>query len=144
MANTIELEFADGLYKFALPLARIEELQRKTGVGIGELFGRVMAGCIRVQDDVILAPSAAKFHVIDLVETIRQGLIGGNHGVVNEAEIAVSATVANRLIDGYVLTAPLTDSWSIAASVLGACIVGYEPEDKKKDDSETKAKVTAA
>lgn len=134
MQNKIDLDFADGTYTFALPLARIDELQRKCGgVGIGAIFARVLKGCIRVGDDVVLAPAAAEFHAVDLVETIRQGLIGGNHGVVNDQEITVSPALAGKLIDNYVMTAPLSDSWSLAASILGACIVGYEPPvDKKK------------
>lgn len=132
MQNTIDLDFADGLYTFALPLARIDELQRKTGIGIGALFARVLKGCIRVGDDVVMAPHVAEFHAMDLIETIRQGLIGGNHGVVDGQEITVSPALANRLIESYVATRPLSDSWSLAASVLGAVIVGYEPPENKK------------
>lgn len=134
MQNKIDLDFADGVYTFALPLARIDELQRKTGVGIGALFARVLKGCVRVGDEIVLAPAAAEFHAVDLVETIRQGLIGGNHGVVNDQEITVSPALAGKLIENYVSDRPLSDSWAAAASILGACIVGYDPPaDKKKE-----------
>jgi hypothetical protein len=135
MQNRIELDFADGSYLFALPLTRIEELQRKTGVGIGALFARVLKGCVRVGDEVILAPTHAEFFALDLVETIRQGLIGGGTGVVNGEEIKVTPALAEQLIRNYVLDRPLNESWAIASSVLGACIVGYEPADKKKAES---------
>lgn len=128
--NTIDLSFADGEYTFALPLPRIDELQRKTGVGIGALFARVLKGCLQVGGEVILAPGGAEFYATDLVETIRQGLIGGGKGVVNGEEVAVTPTLASKLIENYVLDRPLSDSWSIAASILGACIVGYDPPKK--------------
>ena len=43
--STIELNFGDGAYTFALPLPQIAELQRKCDIGIGGLFGRVTKGC---------------------------------------------------------------------------------------------------
>jgi hypothetical protein len=130
MANSIELEFGDGTYLFALPLAQISELQRKCGIGIGGLFNRVLKGCNRLGDDIILAPGQAEFYALDLIETIRHALIGGGKGTVNGEEVKVTPIMASRLIDAYVLTRPLSDSWSIAASVLGACIVGYTPPKK--------------
>ena len=142
MQNSIDLSFGDGLYTFALPVPQIEELQRKTSTGIGRLFARVLKGCTRIGEDVVLAPHAGEFYVLDLVETLRHGLIGGNHGVVNGTEIQVSPTLADRLIVAYVLTRPLADSWSLAASVLIATVVGYEPQDKKKDGSDPKPKRT--
>lgn len=128
--NSIELEFADGLYTFALPAPRMDELQTKCGIGIGGLFARVLKGCARIGDDIVLAPGEAEFYRVDIVETIRQGLIGGNQGIVDEAEIKVSPALANRLVDNYVLNRPLADSWSLAASILGAVIVGYDPPKK--------------
>lgn len=146
--NSIELKFADGTYLFALPLAQINELQRKTGTGIGGLFARVLKGCSRLGSEIVLAPGQAEFYALDLIETIRQGLIGGNRGTVNGEEIKVTPPLAEQLIQGYVLSRPLSDSWSIAASVLGACIVGYDPPKKDRPADERasgkKAKKTAA
>ncbi len=150
MQNKIDIVFADGLYTFALPLARINELERKvaagtgTPAGIGSIFARVLKGCARVGDDMVQAPALAEFYAIDLIETIRQGLIGGNHGVVNEQDITVSPALADRLITSYVMERPLTESWATAASVLATCIVGYEPPaDKKKAEPPAKTKATA-
>lgn len=140
MPNTIDLDFADGCYTFALPLARIDELQRKTGVGIGALFARVIKGCHQVSGEIIMAPATAEFYALDLIETLRQGLIGGNHGLVNEAEITVSPALAEQLIKNYVLDRPLSDAWSLAASILGAVIVGYDPPKKDEPVSKRRAK----
>lgn len=132
--NSIDLYFADGSYDFALPAPRIDELQKKTGVGIGGLFNRILKGVIRhpVTGQTVLDPSQAQFYYADIVETIRQGLIGGGRGEVNGAEVKVTPLLAEQLIRNYVLDRPLTDSWSMAASILGACISGYDPP--KKDE----------
>lgn len=132
MLNKIDLLFADGSYTFALPLPRIDELQRKTGVGIGGLFARVLKGCVPVGNDIVLAPGSAEFYAVDLTETIRQGLIGGNHGLVDGNEIEVSPVLANKLVDNYVLDRPMVEIWNIAAAILGAVVMGYDPP--KKDE----------
>jgi hypothetical protein len=134
--NRIDLEFADGSYTFALPLPQIDELQRKCGAasgqpsGIGKIFGRLLAGCIQLEGDVKIVPSLGEFYVMDIVETLRQGLIGGGIGEVDGGEVKVTPAIANRLIENYVLTRPLVDSWSMAVSILGACVMGYDPPKK--------------
>jgi hypothetical protein len=131
-ANTIDLEFGDGQYTFALPLAQIAELQRKTGIGIGGLYARTIKGVQVAGGKVVLIPGAAEFYALDLIETIRHGLIGGGKGVVNGEEIEVTPIIANRLVDAYVLGRPLKFAWDVAATVLGTCIVGCDPP--KKDE----------
>lgn len=139
MESSIDLNFADGVYTFALPVPHIEEVQRKCGAGIGTVFARVLKGCERVGDEIVLAPGHAEFYVRDIVETIRHGLIGGGKGMVNDAEVPVNPSLANKLIDTYVATQPLSASWSIAASILAACIVGYDPPKKDGPPSEAAA-----
>lgn len=136
MQNSIDLKFADGEYTFALPLAQISELQRKTGVGIGGLLQRVMKGCAVVEGEIFGNPMLAEFYAVDLVETIRQGLIGGNHGVVNGEEIKVPPLLANKLLEAYVLAQPLSESWNVAAAVLGAVVIGYDPPKKDQPAAE--------
>jgi hypothetical protein len=132
MSATIDLEFGDGQYTFALPLVQIVELQRKAGIGIGGLYARVTKGSQVVDGKVYLVPGAAEFYALDLIETIRHGLIGGGKGVVNGDEIKVTPIIANRLVDTYVLGHPLKHAWDIAATILGTCILGFEPP--KKDE----------
>lgn len=130
MQNHIDLDFADGLYTFALPAPRLAELQTKTGIGIGGLFARVLKGCARIGNEVVLVPDQAEFYAVDLIETIRQGLIGGGKGIVSGEEVKVTPALADRLIQNYVADRPLSDSWSLSASILGACVVGYDPPKK--------------
>lgn len=139
--NTIEIEFADGSYTFALPLPRIHELEAKTSIGIGGLYSRMVKGVMEVGNKVFMDPAQADFHASDIIETIRQGLIGGGKGVVNEAEVQVTATVANRLIVNYVLTEPLYQHWSLAVAILGVCVKGYDPP-KKAEPAEERAEET--
>lgn len=127
MANFIDLDFADGEYRFALPLAQIDELQRKCGAGIGAIFARTIKGAHRVGDELILAPGQAEFYALDIIETVRQGLIGGKMGTVDGKTVDVTPPLAKRLVDNYVLGQPLSHAWELAVAILGAVIVGYEP-----------------
>jgi hypothetical protein len=144
--NTIDLEFADGSYTFALPLERIDELQRKTGVGIGALFGRVTKGAQSRGGDVYLVPGQAEFYALDLIETVRQGLIGGKKGVVDSKEVEVTPIIARRLVDNYLLNQPLTAAWELAVAILGACVMGYDPpgEAPPPGEAATESETTTA
>lgn len=137
--NEIDLEFADGEYVFGLPAPRIEELQRKTGIGIGGLFARLLKGVVKdpITKITYVNPALADFYYADIVDTLRQGLIGGGRGTVNGSPVTVTPLLAEQLIRGYVLDRPLADSWSLAVSVLGACVSGYDPPKKGEPVQET-------
>lgn len=136
MQTHIDLAFADGTYTFALGLAQIHELQTKCKIGIGGLYARVLQG--RLTEDVTIGhPAYAAYHLEDLVETVRQGLIGGGVGMADGKEVKVGALRANELVERYLLPMPLTEQWELAAAILFAKIEGYTPpvvagEDKKK------------
>lgn len=131
MQTHIDLLFADGTYRFALLLDNIRELQMKTGIGIGGLYARVLQG--RVPEDVAVGhPAYAAYRIEDLIETVRQGLIGGAMGWVDGQEIKVGPLRANELVERYLLPMPLMEQWNLAAAVLHAKIDGYEPPVKKK------------
>lgn len=150
MRTHVDLKFADGEYRFALGLKQIHELQTKCGIGIGGLYARVLQG--RVPDDPEVGhPLYGAYHVDDLVETIRQGLIGGGEGRVNGEPVTVTAARANELVDRYVLGdgVALSELWGLAAAILYAKIEGYGPavdeaEDKKKDETESEPTATTA
>lgn len=127
MANTIDLDFANGEYHFALPLVRINEMQVTCGDGIGAIYARVLKGVHQLGDDILLNPSEAAWRVLDIIEPIRQGLIGGGRGIVDGVEIKVTDDVMKRLMANYVYNRPLNDAWSLAISILGATIQGYDP-----------------
>lgn len=129
MATFIDIDFADGNYRFALPILQIEELQRKCGAGIGEIYNRVLGGAYVQDGQILLSPGEARFYVLDIIETVRHGLIGGKQGSVNEQPVEVTPPDATRLINAYLKDQPLIKAWEIAFSVLAATMVGYEPKD---------------
>lgn len=43
-------------------------------------------------DEIVLAPAQAEFYALDIIEIIRQGLIGGGRGTVDGVEVKVRGT----------------------------------------------------
>lgn len=141
--NFIDLEFADGEYRFALGLAQIDELQTKCGAGIGEIHGRIIRGAARGPNgSVVLHPASAGFRVEDLFETIRLGLIGGNSGEVDGKTIEVDPRLALRLMKNYCYNRPLVEAWQLAASIMLAVISGFTPPEDQAGNGEAAAQET--
>lgn len=128
--NQVELEFADGTFLFALKLPQLDELQEKAGAGIGAIFGRLLRGRYELKDGTPFGnPEEAIWHVRDITETIRLGLIGGGKGLVDEKEVEVSPPLAKQLVDRYVVSRPLKEGWAVALAVLTAAVQGYSPDE---------------
>lgn len=87
--------FGDGVKTFTLTDPMIEELQRKTDLGIGALFLRM---------------TTSQFRVADIVEIIRLGLIGGG----------TSPADAQRLVDTYGKDRPFDETFPLALDILDA------------------------
>lgn len=142
MQTHIDLAFADGEYRFALGLAQLHELQTKCKVGVGGLYARLLQG--RVADDVNVGhPAFGAYYVDDLVETVRQGLIGGGEGIVDGQPVKVSAMRANELIERYLLAMPLVEQWNLAAAILYAKVEGFVPDDAKPPVDKKKVNPTS-
>lgn len=138
----IDLQFADGTYRFALGLEQIGELQDKCKIGIGALYARVLQG--RMADDVTVGhPAYAAYHLDDVRETVRQGLIGGALAWIDGAEVKVGAMRANDLLVRYLDPLPLVEQWNLAASILHAKIDGYDGPEVVKKKAPRKRKPTA-
>ncbi len=103
--TSIDLPFADGIYTFRLGLAQIAELQAKCGIGIGGLYARLLRGRYVVDTVSLGLTTEAEFHLDDVIEPIRQGLIGGRRGEVDGAAIEVTSIVASRLVAVLVVPA---------------------------------------
>lgn len=133
-ATSIDLPFADGIYSFRLGLAQINELQAKCGIGIGGLYARLLRGRYEVDELAVGLASEADFHLADVVEPIRQGLIGGRRGEVDGQPVEVSSIAAARLVEHYVcgrdgaLRVPLREAWNLAVAIVAALIEGYPPK----------------
>lgn len=144
MRTDIDLDFGDGRYLFRLTLSGIDELQRKTGAGLGELFARILAGrylnpMSDSQDRTFGMPLEGKWKVADLIDTIRLALVGGGYGYVNEDKVEVDPIRAAQLINTYVFPArPLSEAWNLATAILTAVIEGVESDEhsvKKNSES---------
>lgn len=129
--EAIELAFADGNYRFKLKLTGINEIQNKCGVGIGAVWSRLASSRLNPMGVDAGVPDEAKFTIADIVEPIRQGLIGGGEGEVDGEPVKVTGLVANRLIENYVFDRPLQESWSLAYAIVGALVEGFDPPKKK-------------
>lgn len=145
--NHIELHFGDGDYLFRLNLAGINAIQDKCGSGIGAVWQRLAASRFNyVKDDGervgFGVAEAAAFKIEDIIEPIRQGLIGGGMGTVDGSAVTVTPLLANKLVQTYVIDRPLSEAWSVAFAVMSALIEGYDPPKKKEPRKPRAAKVT--
>lgn len=125
MQRDLTLDWADGSYNFKLPWAACAEIERKSSAGIQLIYERVMVG---------------QAHLADVAEIIRQGLLGGSGGTVDEVQVECKPHVVSALLDRYVTGAearPFTESWSLAKAVLHAFMVGYEPAGDVKKKPQT-------
>lgn len=104
----VDLDFGDGSYRFRLAMGELEELQEVTGAGPYHCLRRLLAG---------------DWHVQDVRDTLRLGLIGGG----------VSANEALKLTRRYVEERP---DWirnaTLAIAVLSAALAGAPEEEPSK------------
>ena len=107
VAAEVVLKWADGDYLFRLPIRELCELERRCGAGVGEITARVFGG---------------RPYVMDIVETIRLGLIGGGTATVR----------AQQLVATYVDGKPLADPddpsspYKTALAVLRTVYFGFD------------------
>jgi len=131
-----EIDFADGRYKAALGLAQIREIERAAGEGIGAVFARTSKGRYGFLEGEIY-PELAEYRFPELVEVIRQALIGGGQGLVGGEPVKVPDFRAVELVERYLLgigdqRMAMTRIWELAYRILHALIHGYTPPKKAK------------
>lgn len=102
-ATHVSLDWADGTYIFRLPIAQLEEHDELCSAGPLVVLARLSDG---------------SWHIPDLRETIRLGLIGGG----------LPATDALKLVRRYVDGAPLIQAVPIAMVILAAALRGEDVE----------------
>jgi Phage tail tube protein, GTA-gp10 len=130
MQQHIDLDFADGKYRFALNIPGIVAIEKKAGIGIGAVAIEVFEG---------------RWHYETVLEVIRQGLICGKSGLVNGMAVDLAPIQVNHLLDTYVAATPLREQAGLAQIILSVALDGYEPigETEKKsgetDSAETES-----
>lgn len=142
MQTSVDIDCFDGRYTFRLPMSALIAIETKANAGIGEIYARTLAGRYADEGMEFVVHLEARYRYAELLEIIRQGLIGGNSGFVDGQQIKVSSLLANHLIATYVSADndnPVEQAWKLAASVLYACVQGYEPAagDVKKNETES-------
>lgn len=134
MDTAVDLKFADGVYRFWLPWPQLLELERKCGYSGADGLRRPKSVFQIFNEMGVLGANA-----LDVKETIRLGLIGGNQGLVDGSEITVGPLTAQQLIEDYVYPArPLDEAMQLAATILHAAIAGVDVK-KKPETTETTA-----
>ena len=121
MQTYIDLDFADGNYRFSLSLARLNAVQEKCGP-IFAVFNRIAQGQCSYED---------------ALEIVREALIGGARGEVSGKEIPVTPAKANQLVRDYIEEAPLQNAVILAQAILSARMFGYESDKKDKKKAPT-------
>lgn len=105
--------YGDADYDFDLLKPElIQELERKTGTGIGALFRRVIAG---------------QFHIADIAETIRLALIGGG----------TMPAEADALVKAYLTNPSLAPSHALALAILDRLYSGPSEDEAAPAPGET-------
>lgn len=100
---SIDLDWADGNFRFRLGWGELEELQEKTDAGPYVVLRRLWEGTWKIQD---------------LSNVVRLGLIGGG----------MEPTQAMRKVRTYVESRPAMESVDPAAAILAASLIGTSDE----------------
>jgi len=144
--TAITRDFADGVYRFWLPMPQViaaeREMARRDADGapqphsIFTVFHELGAHLGQLGDETVLTgPSPALLD--DAHAIIRNALAGGADGYVNGAAVAVNGSMARELVAVYCYPArPAIHDLGLAWEVLRAAIYGIDPKatgSKKKD-----------
>lgn len=136
MDTAFTAEFADGEYRFWLPMPQVFEFERENGPLTK--FEEDMRPGIGVDGDdkfVFMGGGSASSKAI--LEIIRLALIGGNSGEVNGEEDEVGPIRAKRLVAEYCYPArPLSEAAALAFRIASTAIFGIKLKAQKKTDDE--------
>jgi len=153
MQTSVEIEIANGIYPCAIGLQGVREIERAgKGDGIGLIIARTMAGRLLVPSDDTGSPTqtysdmmSAAYRVDEIIEWVRQGLIGGAalglKPVIDGVPAANACTQsrANEVLQNYLLppVGNLDQLWSLAAFIALNLAEGYVPIEKKSQSPVT-------
>lgn len=143
MDTACTLPFADGEYRFWLPMPRVIAAEREMGAIDGDgvrrpksifaVFHETGEHLGMIGDEAVLTgPSPSLLSEAHAV--IRNALIGGGGGTVNGEAVIVNEASARELVSTYCYPArPAMHDLGLAWRVLRAAIYGIDPSLKKKD-----------
>jgi len=124
--TAVILPFADGDYRFWLPMPQAIELERATGTAVFETY-----------NDLLSASATG----LSVRETIIAGLIGGGSAMVDGNELTVGPSRARWLVDRHCYPAvPLSSGYQLAVAIMHAAIGGIRLPASARSSSQGKAK----
>ena len=132
MTTEVVTEFADGTYRFWLPMPQVTSFERDHG-SIFDFWGKLT--------DAIGIDKEGAFHYIGpsgppvtaLRDFIRLALIGGDQCTVDGEEDGVGPTKAKHLVDDYCYPArPLAEAAALAFQIADAAVRGVDLAGSKK------------
>lgn len=138
MDTAYTADFADGTYRFWLPMPRVVAVEREIDGSILELFHNLGENLgVSVGETVLIGPSAATIKQCQSV--IRNALIGGDEGLVGGETLSVGDTLGQELVATYCYPArPAMHDIALAWQILRAAIYGVKlPTDAKKKPAES-------
>lgn len=126
----------DGTYRLFMDAPHICELERKCSYvdrdgnqrarGIFEIYGAIAKGRYELEGRSVGFAVEASASLSECRETVRLALIGGGHALVDGEQIRVDAQLARRLVDNYLVPAPVEESWNLAYLMLHTVMYGRE------------------
>lgn len=141
--TALEKRFADGVYRFWLPLPQVIEIERKCGTratdgtmppkSLFTIYDQLSGGLADSDGEPVYFGGGGAL-ISDARAVIRGALAGGNHGLVDGEEIEVGPGRAQELVDAYTYpNRPMIEAVHLAWHILHAAIVGIDV--KKKGQS---------
>lgn len=146
MDTAVTFAFADGEYRFWLPMPQVIELQRKCGQidndgrlhpkSVLTMFDQINEGMGQDGAGSVLWIGGGTALPNECNEILRLGLIGGNNALVDDVEVNVGPVRAKELVELYGYPArPLSEVMANAWRVLHAAIVGIDVKKKAEPTS---------
>ncbi len=135
MDTAVHLPFADGVYRFWLPMPQVIELERKCAVdgkskSLFLIYDEISGGLAFDGETPVYVGGGAAI-ARDVREVIRNALIGGGTCVVDGEQIDVGPIRATELVDTYTYpNRPLIETVHTAWRILHAAIHGISLKKK--------------
>lgn len=140
METAYTAEFADGTYRFWLPLPRVIAAEREMGrdgaprsvlalfYDLGESLGSALG-------EMVLAGSMDA-RISECQTVIRNALIGGNEALIDGETSVVGESQARELVATYCYPArPMMHDIGLAWQILHAAVYGINTSGSKKKDA---------
>ena len=124
----ITMSFADGEYRFFLPIPQVTELE-SGGQSMCALEFRLRESIGLTIDGEAIYGGGNAVDADSIRKIIRLALIGGNGGTVEGEKVDVGPQRARELVETYVYPArPLAEGAALAWRILATAIYGNEPK----------------